>query len=70
MLLLTRRIGESIHIGDDIQVVVTNCNHSQVRLGIDAPRSVKIWRGNSRLDGNEKEPRSKYTYPTSRDDGF
>jgi len=44
MLLLTRRYGESIHIGDDIKVTVLNVNGNQVKTGIDAPDDVDIFR--------------------------
>lgn len=42
MLILSRRIGESIKIGDDITVVVLGVNGCQVRLGIEAPRDVAV----------------------------
>ena len=42
MLILTRKKGESIAIGDHIQVQVLNVKGGQVRIGIDAPREVKI----------------------------
>jgi carbon storage regulator len=44
MLILTRRIGESVLIGDDIEVVVTGVDLDQVRLGFNAPRTVEIVR--------------------------
>lgn len=44
MLVLTRRIGETILIGQDIEVVVLEAYGSQVRLGIEAPREVTILR--------------------------
>ncbi len=44
MLILTRRTGELIRIGEGIQVVVLNINYSQVKLGIDAPRDISIYR--------------------------
>lgn len=42
MLILTRRIGETVVIGDDIQVVVMGVNGSQVRLGVKAPRNIIV----------------------------
>ncbi len=45
MLVLTRRPGESITIGDDIVVTVVAASGSQVRVGITAPRSVQVLRG-------------------------
>jgi len=44
MLVLTRKINESIRIGDDITVRVLEIKGSQVRLGIEAPEYVKIYR--------------------------
>ena len=44
MLLLTRRTGETIQIGDDITVTVLQVNGNQVRIGITAPEDVKIMR--------------------------
>jgi carbon storage regulator len=44
MLVLARKIGESILIGETIKVVVLAATGSQVRLGIDAPKSVSIYR--------------------------
>jgi len=44
MLILTRRIGESIIIGDNIDVAVLGVKGSQVRLGIDAPEDIPVHR--------------------------
>ena len=44
MLVLTRRTGESIVIGDDVRVVVLEVRGDTVRLGIEAPRSVQVHR--------------------------
>lgn len=44
MLILTRRIGETVKIGDNISVVVLGVNGRQVRIGIDAPRDVAVHR--------------------------
>lgn len=44
MLILTRRPGESITIGEDVTVTVVNVNGNHVRLGITAPRSVQVVR--------------------------
>ena len=44
MLVLTRKIGEEIRIGDDITVKVTSVQGGRVKLGIDAPRHRKITR--------------------------
>ena len=44
MLILTRRVGESIVIGDDIVVTIVEAGRDHVRVGIDAPRSVSVHR--------------------------
>jgi carbon storage regulator len=44
MLVLTRKLGESIAIDDDIKIVVVQIKGRQVRLGIEAPRNTKIHR--------------------------
>jgi len=44
MLILSRRIGEQLLIGDDILVEVIEISGSQVRLGVMAPRAVKVLR--------------------------
>jgi carbon storage regulator len=42
MLILTRRAGESLRIGDDVEVTVMAVNGSQVRIGIKAPINVSV----------------------------
>ncbi len=44
MLILTRRVNESLIIGDDICVTVVGINGSQVRLGVNAPKEVAVHR--------------------------
>ena len=44
MLILSRRLNEKIVIGDDIVVSVVEVRGDQVKLGIDAPRNVKVFR--------------------------
>jgi carbon storage regulator len=44
MLILSRRINEKIVIGDDIIVSVVEVRGDQVKLGIEAPRNVKVFR--------------------------
>ena len=44
MLILTRRISESVMIGDDVKITVLGVKGNQVRLGVDAPKSVSVHR--------------------------
>lgn len=44
MLVLTRRMGETLVVGDDIKVTIVGVKGGQVRLGIEAPREVSIQR--------------------------
>lgn len=44
MLILTRRVGETVVIGDDVTVTVLGVKGNQVRLGINAPRDVAVHR--------------------------
>ncbi|HFC91588.1 MAG TPA: carbon storage regulator [Leucothrix mucor] len=44
MLILTRRVGETLKIGDDISITVLGVKGNQVRIGIDAPRNVAVHR--------------------------
>ena len=45
MLVLTRKVGERIQIGDNISVVVTRVSANRVTLGVEAPSEVRIVRG-------------------------
>lgn len=44
MLILTRRIGETIRIDDDIEVTVIGIKGNQVRIGVTAPEAVEVHR--------------------------
>lgn len=44
MLILTRRIGEALNIGDDVTATVLGIRGNQVKLGITAPRSTPVHR--------------------------
>lgn len=44
MLILTRKLGESITIGNDIKVTILECQNKQVKLGIIAPKDIKVHR--------------------------
>ena len=44
MLILTRRVGESIHIGDNVVVRILGTKGGQVRLGVEAPKELEVHR--------------------------
>ncbi len=44
MLILTRRVGETLVIGDDVTVTVLGVKGNQVRIGVDAPKSISVHR--------------------------
>jgi len=65
MLILTRRVGETLMIGDAVTVTVLGVKGNQVRVGINAPKDVAVHReeifqkigrdGSSRSDGAERD---------------
>jgi carbon storage regulator len=44
MLVLSRKQGERIVIGDNIVITVVSLEYGKVRLGIEAPREIEVWR--------------------------
>ena len=44
MLILTRRTGESVRIGDDVTVTVLGMKSGQVRIGVSAPKTIPVHR--------------------------
>lgn len=55
MLILTRRVGETLMIGDDVSVTVLGVKGNQVRIGIDAPKDIAVHRQEiyERIKGEE-----------------
>lgn len=44
MLVLTRKVNQSIVIGDNVEVVILECKDGTVKIGIEAPKNVKVFR--------------------------
>ena len=44
MLILTRRVGETIMVGDEVTITVLGVNGNQIRIGIEAPREITVHR--------------------------
>jgi carbon storage regulator len=56
MLILTRKVGEKILIGENIHIMVVNIRGKQVRLGIEAPPDLLVLRTEEKPD-SEKKPK-------------
>ncbi|MGE7664288.1 carbon storage regulator CsrA [Ureibacillus composti] len=50
MLVLSRKVGETIWVGEDIEIVISEVKGEQVKIGIRAPRSIEVVRGELRQD--------------------
>jgi carbon storage regulator len=66
MLVLQRKAGQVIRIGDDVEVVVLSVSGDQVRLGIEAPREVRVLR--AELLGAIEEENRRAAQPASAAD--
>ena len=57
MLILTRRAGESLMIGEDVSITVLGVQGNQVRIGIDAPKEVAVHREEiyDRIQGDDDQ---------------
>ena len=58
MLVLTRKTNESIMIGDDVEVTVLAVSRDKIRLGIDAPRDVPVFRKEVYLSIKDEDTRA------------
>jgi len=50
MTRLSRKVGETIWIGEDVEIIITEVKGDQVKIGIQAPRSIDVIRGELRRD--------------------
>ena len=57
MLVLSRKAGEELHIGKNITISVLNIQGNQVKIGIDAPVSIAIYRGEVPLSARHDAPK-------------
>ena len=55
MLVLTRRAGETVNIGENIQVTVLRIDGNQVRIGVAAPKSVLVHRAERAIKTRQKQ---------------
>jgi carbon storage regulator len=69
MLILTRRAGEGVVIGEDISIVVLGVKGGQVRIGVEAPRGVAVLREEiaGRGSGQPEHPAPATTLPETAD---
>jgi len=66
MLVLTRKIGEEIVIGDNVKLVVSRISGNRVVIGINAPADVTILRGElAGRDGQSQDPKPVPTAPAA-----
>ncbi len=68
MLVLTRKLGQSIMIGDEIEVVVLEVRGEQVRIGIRAPKTVSVHRKEIYSQIHEENVESTKTNPADLPD--
>jgi len=68
MLVLARRVNDSIVIGDNVEIVVVEVKGDQVKLGVKAPKEVKVFRGEIYAEiQNENRAASESNLPPNID---
>ncbi|MGX9133377.1 carbon storage regulator CsrA [Rummeliibacillus sp. JY-2-4R] len=53
MLVLSRKVGETIWIGENVEIIITEIKGDQIKLGIKAPRNIDVIRGELRIEISE-----------------
>lgn len=61
MLVLSRKLGESIQIGPNVRIIVVDIDRGKIRLGIEAPREVAICRSELLPEGHPKHPPAEFS---------
>lgn len=64
MLILSRKMGESIHVGDSVTVTILGVARGQVKIGIDAPRELTVHRDEVYRRIQEEKSREEPKTPT------
>lgn len=67
MLVLTRKPGQSVYIGDEIKITLHGIRGNQVRIGIEAPANVKIYREEIYLQIQEENQQAAAELPKDAD---
>lgn len=68
MLILTRKVGEALMIGDNISVTVLGVKGNQARIGINAPEDIKVYREEiyKRIQSKDEAENDKVKLPSRR----
>jgi len=67
MLVIRRRAGETLLIGDDVEIEILDCTSSHVKIGIRAPRRVTVLRKEIRLTGEQNAAAARDASPAAID---